>query len=116
MYFGKLGNQFIFALPGNPVSVFSCYHQYVKLFIKGCLGRRNFEQDRAFAVSLSGITKKNKEQTQFLKDFYSEGKVSVLGAQESDKMNSAVFSNCLLEFPENKSEISVGETVKIWKI
>ena len=26
VYFGRRGKQFVFALPGNPASVFSCYH------------------------------------------------------------------------------------------
>lgn len=116
MYFGKLNNKFIFALPGNPASVFSCFHQYVKPFILGCFGSNNFEENIDFAISESSVKKKNSEQTQFLKAFYSLGKVKIFNAQESYKMDSVAKANCLVEFSENKTEINIGEKVKIWKI
>lgn len=116
MYFGKLNDKFVFALPGNPASVFSCYHQYVKPFILGCFGSNNFEENMDFAVSESSFKKKNNEQTQFLKAFYSLGKVKILNAQESYKMDSAAQANCLVEFPENQTEINIGEKVKLWKV
>lgn len=115
LFFGKKNEKFIFALPGNPASVFSCYHQYVKPFLLGCFGRENFEEDEDFATSESYI-KKNNDQTQFLKAFYSKGNVRILNGQESYKMNSAAQANCLLEFSETVTEINMGEKVKIWKI
>lgn len=116
LFFGKRGKKFVFALPGNPASVFSCYHQYVKPFLLGCFGRENFDEEEDFAVSESFAMKKNNDQTQFLKAFYSKGKVKILNAQESYKMDSAAQANCLVEFPENATEISIGEKVKIWKV
>ena len=56
------------------------------------------------------------KQTQFLKAFYSGGKVQILTDQESYKMNSVAQANCLVEFPENATEINIGEKVKIWRI
>ncbi|MFV0304194.1 MAG: gephyrin-like molybdotransferase Glp [Moheibacter sp.] len=116
LFFGKLKKKTVFALPGNPASVFSCFHQYVKPFILGCFGRNNFEEDMDFAISESSVKKKTKEQTQFLKAVYKQGKVRILGAQESYKMDSAAQANCLLEFPEGTTAINVDEKVKIWKI
>lgn len=116
LFFGKLKKKIVFALPGNPASVFSCFHQYVKPFILGCFGRNDFEEDMDFAISESSVKKKTKEQTQFLKAIYKQGKVRILGAQESYKMDSAAQANCLLEFPEGTTAINVDEKVKIWKI
>lgn len=116
MYFGKKDNTFIFALPGNPASVFSCYHQYVKPFLKGCFGRKKFEDEMDFAISSSQVKKKKLSQTQFLKAHYWQGKVYILDGQESYKMNFATQTNCLVEFPEDKTEIKVGDKVKIWRI
>ena len=116
IYFGKKEDQFVFALPGNPASVFSCYHQYVKPFLKGCFGRENFDENLDYAISISTIQKKNTKQTQFLKANYSQGEVRILGAQESYKMDSVAHANCLVEFPENTSEINIGDEVKIWRI
>ena len=53
LYFGKLEEKFVFALPGNPASVFSCYHQYVKPFLLGCFGRKEFDEEQDFAISES---------------------------------------------------------------
>lgn len=116
LFFGKIDGKFIFALPGNPASVFSCYHQYVKPFLLGCFGREIFDEDQDFAISESFIKKKNNDQTQFLKAFYAKGKVLILDGQESYKMNSVAQANCLVEFSENSTEINIGEKVKIWKV
>jgi molybdopterin molybdotransferase len=100
----------------NPASVFSCYHQYVKPFLLGCFGRKDFDEEQDFAISESFAKKKNKDQTQFLKAFYTKGKVLILNAQESYKMDSVAQANCLVEFPEGATEINIGEKVKIWKV
>ena len=116
LYFGKLEEKFVFALPGNPASVFSCYHQYVKPFLLGCFGRKEFDEEQDFAISESFAKKKNKDQTQFLKAFYTKGKVLILNAQESYKMDSVAQANCLVEFADGETEINIGEKVKIWKV
>jgi len=116
LYFGKSDKKTVFALPGNPASVFSCYHQYVKPFLLGCFGRKDFNEEQDFAISESFAKKKSKDQTQFLKAFYSKGRVQILNAQESYKMDSAAQANCLIEFPENTTEINIGEKVTLWKV
>lgn len=116
LYFGKLEEKFVFALPGNPASVFSCYHQYVKPFLFGCFGRKEFDVEQDFAISKSFVRKKNNDQTQFLKAFYTKGRVQILNAQESYKMDSVAQANCLVEFTEGATEINIGEKVKIWKV
>ncbi|WP_419867998.1 molybdopterin molybdotransferase MoeA [Chryseobacterium sp. CT-SW4] len=116
LFFGKLKQKYVFALPGNPASVFSCYHQYVKPFVLGCFGREDFYKDEDWAVMETTEKKKNKQLTLFLKARYSHGKVRVLNGQESYKMNSAAQANCLMEFPDGIEEIKAGEKVKIWKI
>ena len=94
--------------------MFSCYHQYVKPFLLGCFGRKNFDEDQDLAVSASYARKKNNEQTQFLKSFYCGGKVQILTDQESYKMNSVAQANCLVEFPENATEINPNHAVEIF--
>ena len=81
----------------------------MKPFLKGCFGRENFDEDLDYAISISTIQKKNTKQTQFLKANYSQGEVRILGAQESYKMDSVAHANCLVEFPENTSEINIGD-------
>lgn len=116
LFFGKLREKYVFALPGNPASVFSCYHQYVKPFLLGCAGREYFYEERDEVINEARATKKRAEITQFLKAYYNNGKVRILNDQESYKMNSVVLANCLLEFPEGKTEIEPGESVSIWRV
>jgi molybdopterin molybdotransferase len=38
MWFGVGKNKFVFALPGNPVSTFLCYHRYVEPWLRASIG------------------------------------------------------------------------------
>lgn len=38
MWFGVSSTNFVFALPGNPVSTFMCFHRYVKLWLTKSMG------------------------------------------------------------------------------
>ena len=38
LWFGSSGNKIVFALPGNPVSTFMCFHQYIKPWLLKSLG------------------------------------------------------------------------------
>ena len=116
LFFGKYQQKYVFALPGNPASVFTCYHQYVKPFLLGCAGRENFFQERAYARSESSAEKKNNGLTHFLKAYYEGNKVKILQGQESYKMNSAAEANCFVEFGSDEVEIKSGQELKIWKI
>ncbi|MCX8489816.1 MAG: molybdopterin molybdotransferase MoeA [Cyclobacteriaceae bacterium] len=40
MWVGTLGNKFVFALPGNPVSTFLCFHRYVRPWLLLSLGTK----------------------------------------------------------------------------
>lgn len=115
LFFGKLGKKYVFALPGNPASVFSCYHQYVKPFLLACAGRKNFDQDQDYAIAATAVQKKKIDLTQFLKAYYHQGRVWVLDGQESYKMDTAAQANCLLEFESGTHEIRIGEQVRLWK-
>ena len=116
LYFGKLGKQYIFALPGNPASVFSCYHHYIKPFLLGCMGRVNFDENADHAVCTNPARKKYIEQTQLLKAFVTGQTVRILEGQESYKMNAVALANCFVEFPAGSTTIKANDTVKIWKI
>ncbi len=39
LWFGRSATQFVFALPGNPVSTFLCFHRYVKPWLLASCGR-----------------------------------------------------------------------------
>lgn len=115
LFMGKKGERFIFALPGNPASVLSCFYQYVRPFLEGIKGRKDFYYNRSEAIINSNYEKRN-ELTDFLKGYYENGYVSVLPSQESYKMDSFVNSNCFIEISGRERMICKGEKVTIWNI
>ena len=116
LYFGKYGHKRIFALPGNPASVFTCYHMYVKPFILGCYGRNNFRKEMDYATLTHPYDRKKGEVTQYLKAYVDKAKVMVLHSQESHKLDTLPLTNCLLEFPAGKTTLEKDEKVKIWRL
>ncbi len=116
LYFGKKGKKYVFALPGNPAALFSCYHLYVKPFLLGCRGRANFYQELDHAELLQETHTKKSGLTLFLKARLALGKVSVLGSQESYKTDALAVANCFVEFPAGAQVLQKGEIVRIWKI
>ncbi len=40
LWFGRSATKFVFALPGNPVSTFLCFHRYVKPWLMASCGRK----------------------------------------------------------------------------
>ena len=116
LYFGKYRHKRIFALPGNPASVFTCYHMYVKPFILGCYGRNNFRKEMDYATLTHPYDRKKGEVTQYLKAYVDKAKVMVLHSQESHKLDTLPLTNCLLEFPAGKTILEKDEKVKIWRL
>ncbi len=115
LFFGKKENRFVFALPGNPASVLTCFYQYVKPFLEGLKGRTDFFQDKSTACLSSDFDKKN-DLTNFLKGRAENGEVTILSSQESYKMDSFAQANCLVEISGEKRKISQGEKIALWKI
>lgn len=101
----------VFGLPGNPASVLSCFYQYVLTALdvaSGCPVSLKVKT----ATFIDGY-KKNPGLTHFLKGIYSDGVVQLLGAQESYRLSSFSVANCLIEIPEEGSEIAAGASVLV---
>jgi len=116
LYFGKYGTKSVFALPGNPASVFTCYHLYVKPFLLGCYGRNNFRKEMDYATITHDYPRAKAELTQYLKAYVDKAKVMVLHSQESHKLDTLPLTNCIIEFPAGKASFTQDEKVKIWRI
>ena len=116
LYFGKYGTKSVFALPGNPASVFTCYHLYVKPFLLGCYGRNNFRKEMDYATITHDYPRAKAELTQYLKAYVDKAKVMVLHSQESHKLDTLPLTNCIIEFPAGKALFTQDEKVKIWRI
>ena len=101
----------VFGLPGNPASVLSCFYQYVLTALEVASGCSVSLKVKT-ATFIDGY-KKNPGLTHFLKGIYSDGVVRLLGAQESYRLSSFSVANCLIEIPEEGSEIAAGASVLV---
>lgn len=115
LFVGKKGKKWIFALPGNPASVLSCFYQYVKPCLEFWMGKNDvFEPDVVLPLSKE-VTKKS-GFTFFMKGKRDAEKVDILTGQQSFNLLAFGTANCLVELEEEKETISTGTPVKIYDL
>lgn len=109
-YFGKYQDKLVFALPGNPASVLTCFYEYVVDVISKQTKRNYF---KSIQLPLANDYSKKKGLTFFLKGKINADHVSILGDQESYKMNSFALADCLVELEEEKEVFRKSEIVSV---
>lgn len=113
MYAGKKGRKYIFALPGNPASVLSCFNQYVKPCLYFMAGRENvWEPDDI--LTLAQDQKKKDGLTFFLKGRAENNEVCIVGGQQSFNLQAFSTANCLVELEEDKDQVKAGTPVNVF--
>lgn len=110
VFFGYKGRKLVFALPGNPASVLTCFYTLVMPALSK-LCQRNFV-DFASLPSLSTFQCKP-GMTQILKAYADTTGVQILPHQESYKLDAFVDANALVILDENQSEIMPGSPVNV---
>lgn len=109
-YFGKYNQTLIFALPGNPAAVMSCFYEYVVDAISTFTQKEYFKK---LLLPLENDFHKKSGLTLFLKGKTGEQKVAILENQESYLLNSFAVADCLIELEEEREEFKKGDLVKI---
>ncbi|WP_428667653.1 molybdopterin molybdotransferase MoeA [Runella sp.] len=115
-WFGRKGNNVVFALPGNPVSSFLCARRYFIPWLRKSLGIA--PMDNGYA-SLSDDYVYNSPLTYFLQvQIYLEG--ATLMARPLTGHGSGDFVNLtdtqgFLELPQERNEFRKGEIFPIWR-
>ena len=112
LFFGKKGNTFVFALPGNPASALSCFYVYVNTALQRLSGNKHFELLKTTAKSTSSFNKKG-DRAQFLKAIYNNDTVEILEGQNSSMIHTFALANALVYVPENLHEINIDDTVDV---
>lgn len=116
IFFGQKGNHLIFALPGNPAAVLTCFYLYVLEAIAVFLGR-NIPFLEKNKVKLNSDYKKSEKLTCFLKGkLLANSQVEILEHQSSAMLSSFVEADCLIILPEGKAQFFDGEEVEIIRI
>lgn len=113
LYAGEKEGKIVFALPGNPGSVLSCFMQYVKPVIQSW--KRDPEAWNHFQnLPLAQDFDKKIPLTQFLKARIQNGKVEVLQGQESFNLIAFGLADGFVEIPEESSLVESGTLVKFY--
>lgn len=111
LYFGRLREKHVFALPGNPASVLTCFHVYVQPFLKALMGQPAFA-NKQYGILLNGYDKKA-GLTHFVKARTEGHKVAILTGQPSFQMDAYTDANAYAVLRAEQEAFQVGEKVEI---
>jgi molybdopterin molybdotransferase len=107
------GSKLVFALPGNPASVLTCFMQYVKPSLGQWMGNpAAWEQARSYPLATNW--EKQVKLTVFLKSRLVAGVVKVLPGQESFNLLSFGSADGLIEINEDQQSLKEGTLVPFY--
>ena len=114
--FGRIGKTPIFGLPGNPVSSFVSFEQFVRPSLRKVLGCSDLSH-KTVQAKLTRTIHKKPGRLHFLSSIVSwadgEYTVTPAGEQGSGILKSAANANGLLIFPLEAEEIKQGQEVAV---
>jgi molybdopterin molybdotransferase len=113
LFAGKKDQKMIFALPGNPASVLTCFLNYVKPSILQWSGHSD-SWNPSFTLPLAETFSKSVDLTLFLKAKITNGKVYILPGQESFNLLSFGEANGLVEIPKEADFLEAGAEVSFY--
>jgi molybdopterin molybdotransferase len=113
--FGQLGTCFVFGLPGNPVSAFVTFLQFVRPAILRMMGANDLDLPKMPAKLTVDLTNGG-DRTHYLRGKLENGNFAPIGRQESHALFGLSQSNALLRVEIGQS-FKTGETVlvQVWE-
>ena len=109
--FGQLGGCFVFGLPGNPVSAFVTFLQFVRPAILKMMGASDLDLPRMPAKLTVDLINQS-ERAHYVRGEFENGNFAPVGRQESHALFGLSQSNALLRVETGES-LKAGETVQI---
>ena len=110
---GVKGSKLVFALPGNPASVLTCFMQYVKPSLGQWMGNPvAWEQPRSYPLATNW--EKQVKLTVFLKARLVRGQAEVMPGQESFNLLSFGSADGLIEIGEDQQALKEGTLVSFY--
>ncbi len=117
MAFGKLGDAWLFGLPGNPVAVLVSYYQIVLDALVRLQGVDPLPPRPSFRVSCADAIRKLTGRREFPRGvlFQEDGqwRVRLTGNQGSGVLRSMVEANCFIVLPEGGTSVAAGDLVEV---
>jgi molybdopterin molybdotransferase len=112
--FGNAGECFAFGLPGNPVSAFVTFLQFVRPAILRMMGATNLDLPEVPATLTIDLTNDG-DRPHYFRGRLEHGRFTPVGRQESHALFGLSRSNALLRVPPNRS-LKGGDiiAVQLW--
>jgi molybdopterin molybdotransferase len=116
MAFGRIGNAFLFGLPGNPVAVMVTFYQFVRDALLYLSGRTDYALPLLTATASESL-RKVPGRTEYQRGIlFSEGgewKVRTTGQQGSGVLRSMSEANCFIVLEHERGAVKAGERVAV---
>ena len=117
MAFGRIGDAWLFGLPGNPVAVMVTFHQLVVDALLKLMGCDPLPERPTFKVPCLSAIDKSPGRREFPRGIlFADGdqwKVRLAGNQGSGVLSSMSCANCFIVLPETGQDIAAGELVDV---
>ncbi len=117
MAFGRIGNAFLFGLPGNPVAVMVTFYQFVRDALLNLSGRTGDCAVPLFRVESSHAIRKVPGRTEYQRGvLFREGgewRVRTTGQQGSGVLRSMSEANCFIVLEHERGKVEAGEPVQV---
>ncbi len=117
MAFGRLGDAWLFGLPGNPVAVMVNFYQIVVDALVKLQGLDPLPPRPTFRVTAAESIRKVSGRREFPRGvlFQSDGtwQVRLSGNQGSGVLRSMVEANCFIVLPEESGSVAAGDSVEV---
>ena len=116
MAFGRIGEAFLFGLPGNPVAVMVTFYQFVRDALLYMQGREGAELPLLQVTSAENL-RKVPGRTEYQRGvIFREGnswKVRTTGQQGSGVLRSMSEANCFIVLEHERGAVKAGEPVSV---
>jgi molybdopterin molybdotransferase len=117
MAFGKIGNAFLFGLPGNPVAVMVTFYQFVRDALLHLSGRTDEYAIPLLKAAASVPVRKVPGRTEYQRGLlFKEGnqwKVRTTGQQGSGVLRSMSEANCFIVLEHDRGKVEAGDLVSV---
>jgi molybdopterin molybdotransferase len=117
MAFGKVGDAWLFGLPGNPVAVMVSYTQFALDALLRLSGLDPVPERPLLNVSAGNAIKKQPGRREYLRGALAvvdgQWQVRTAGNQGSGVLRSMSEANCFVVLPEDCAGVQAGETVLV---
>ena len=116
MAFGRIGDAFLFGLPGNPVAVMVTFYQFVRDALLHLAGREDLHIP-LLKVPTSENLRKVPGRTEYQRGvlFKQDGRwvVRTTGQQGSGVLRSMSEANCFIVLEHERGSVKAGEPVSV---